>query len=235
MTKQIAVALVLLAGLGMAASACQIKIQAGGEAVFGAPVVLTVDVIQEHSNCVTPIEATKFTLSGLDVVSYTAWKKVSTTSYRMTLTVSPTWVGEVGIEVRRDCIKYGPQVKELYFEAALGLDTVQKTLPTATKLVPLGGSVYQVSDRDGKDLGRVHIVEGTSPTLDFQLLVAVGSSRRVRGLLFLTPNDVPPQTLGDFLARFSGMSLAELHQAPAMTGYEALSQAIVDALQRLFS
>ncbi len=219
--------------LGIAGVACEITISADGDAVYGKELVITVDVQQIHKNCVTPIEDTQIDLHGLSVVDYTSWQEVEPGLRRLVLTVIPNWIGEVGIDIRRDCEKYGPMEEHLYMNATLGLETVRELIPDADQLVEEGTGVYHALAEDGTLLAKLSLVEGSTDDYDFQLLVGVTPDERIGGVLCLTSLDTPADALAAYLGRFSNIAISTLDGfAPQpMEGYEALSQAILHAIR----
>lgn len=219
--------------LGIAGAACEITISADGDVVYGKELVITVDVQQIHKNCVTPIEDTRIDLHGLSVVDYVPWQEVEPGLRRLVLTVVPDWIGEVGIDVRRDCEKYGPMEENLCMNAALGLETVRELVPDAAQLADDGTGVYQALAEDGAPLAKLLVVEGSANDSDFQLLVGISPDERILGVLFLTSIDVPADALAAYLGRFSDIAVSTLEGfAPQpMEAYEELSRAILQAIR----
>jgi len=219
--------------LGIAGTACEITISADGDAVYGKELVITVDVRQIHKICVTPIEETQIDLHGLSVVDYVSWQEVEPGLRRLVLTVVPNWIGEVGIDVQRDCVKYGTMEKSLYMDAVLGVETAREIVPDAARLVDDGAGAYQALAEDGAPLAKLLVVEGSTNDSDFQLLLGISPDERILGVLSLTPLDVPADALAVYLGRFSDLALSTLEGfAPQpMEGYEELSQAILQAIR----
>ncbi len=223
--------------LGIAGTACEITISADGDAVYGKELVITVDVQQIHKNCVTPIEDTQIDLHGLSVVDYVSWQEVEPGLRRLVLTVVPNWIGEVGIDVQRDCEKYGPMEENLYMNATLGMETGRELVPDAAQLADDGTGVYQALAEDGASLAKLFVVEGGTNDSDFQLLLGISPDERILGVLFLTPLDVPADALAAYLGRFSNIAVSALEGfAPQpMEAYEELSQAILQAIRAAFA
>ncbi len=224
--------------LGIAGTACEITISADGNAVYGKELIITVDVQQIHRNCVTPIEDTQIDLHGLSVVDYTPWQEVKPGLRRLVLTVVPNWIGKVGIDVRRDCEKYGPMEKHLYMNATLGLGTVQKLVPDAAQLTDDGTGAYQALARDGKLLAKLSVADGSTSDSDFQLLIGISPDERILGVLCLTPLDVPAEdALTSYLDQFSNIAVSAVKGfAPQpIEGYESLSQAILQAIRAVIT
>ena len=219
--------------LGAVGLACNITISADGDAVYGKEFVITVDVQQIHRNCVTPIEDTQIDLHGLSVVDYTSWQEVEPGLRRLKLTVVPNWVGKVGIDVRRDCVKYGPMEKQFYVDASLGLQTARKLVPNVAQLAADGADMYRALAGDGTLLAKLLIAEGTTNDTDFQLLVGVAPDERVMGVLPLTPLDVPADALTAYLDQFSHLAISTLNDfsPQPVEGHEALSRAILQAIR----
>jgi hypothetical protein len=218
-------------------AACEITISADGDAVYGKELTITVDVLQIHRTCVTPIEDTQIDLYGLSVVDYVPWQEVEPGLRRLVLTVVPNWVGQVGIEVRRECVKYGLMEKDLYLDAALGLETAQELVPQAAKLVADEAGAYQALAQDGTLLAELVVAEGSVEEADFQLLLAASPDERILGVLLLTPLDVPADTMAAFLNQFVGLPLSDPtgFEPQPMPDYEDLSQAILEALRGTLS
>ena len=158
--KMTAITLGAIIALGAGALGCEITITPTGDPVYGEPFVLTVEVRQIHRNCVTPIEDTQIDLPGLAVVDYTPWREVEPGLRRLELTVVPIWVGKVGIEVRRDCVKYGTMEETFYLDAALGLNTARELVPQAEELA-LEDGIYRALAADGTLLAELR----TRPSL----------------------------------------------------------------------
>ena len=231
--KKVSLVIGTILALGLVGAACEITISADGDAIYGKELTITVDVLQIHRNCVTSIEDTQIDLYGLSVVHYVPWQEVEPGLRRLVLTVVPNWVGQVGIEIRRECVKYGLMEKDLYLDAALGLETVQELVPQAAKLVAEETGAYQALARDGTLLAELVVAEGSVEEADFQLLLATSPDERILGVLLLTPLDAPADTIAAFLNQFAGLSLSDLtgFEPQPMPDYEDLSQAILGALR----
>lgn len=219
--------------LGLVGAACEITISTDGDAIYGKELTIAVDVLQIHRNCVLPIEDTQIDLYGLSVVDFVPWQEVEPRLRRLVLTVVPNWVGRVGIEVRRECVKHGLIEEDLYLNAFLGLETAQELVPQAAELVAEGTGVYRALAQDGTPLAELVIAEGSVDEADFQLLLAISPDERILGVLLLTPLEVPADTIATFLNQFAGLPLSHLTGfAPQpMPGYEGFSQAILQALR----
>ncbi|MGY4707450.1 hypothetical protein ACVNPS_06830 [Candidatus Bipolaricaulota sp. J31] len=226
--------LLLLGALavGLTGLSCEISIKADGPAVFGEPLTITVEVVQIHRRCVTPIEDTRIDLPGLSVVDYTPWQEVEPGLRRLELTVVPVWVGKVGIEVRRDCVKYGTMEETLYLDAALSLKVARKLVPQAEELSFENG-IYRALAADGTLLAELRIVKGSVKDAGFQLLLATSPEGRILDVLFLTPWDVPTEAMEAYLSQFAGLELAALgsFEPRPMPDQAELSAAILAALR----
>ncbi len=225
--------LVGVLALSTVGTSCEITIYADSSPRYDNPLVITVEVLQIHRNCVTPIEDTQIDLYGLSVVDYVPWQEVEPGLRRLALTVIPNWVGQVGIEVRRECVKYGLMQKSLYLDAALGLETAQELVPQAAKLVADETGTYQALAQGETLLAELVLAEGSVGEANFQLLLATSPDERILGVLLLTPLDVPTDTIATFLDQFAGLSLSDLtgFTAQPMPDHEDLSQAILGALR----
>jgi len=225
--------LALLLGTAIAGMSCEITIRADGDAIYGKELTITVEVLQIHRNCVTPIEDTQIDLYGLTVVDYVPWQEVERGLRRLVLTVVPHWVGQVGIEVRRECVKQGLMEEELSLNATLGLETAQELVTQAAKLVSDKTGVYRALARDGTLMAELILAEGGVEELDFQLLLAIAPDRRILGVLLLTPLDVPAKPLNAYLSQFAGLELSVLEdfEPQPIPDYEDLSQAMLAALR----
>jgi len=110
--KRILIAIVLASGLLLANAAsvlaCDISI-AGGEdpAVAGETRTLVVRVALTHRNCITPIDETQITATGMQIVSATPWVATSSSSYQRQLTVTIGSEQEASLTVVRECEKGG--------------------------------------------------------------------------------------------------------------------------------
>ncbi|MFC1905039.1 4Fe-4S binding protein [Chloroflexota bacterium] len=73
----------------------------------GDTITFTIDVQKTHRTCLIPIDETEINLRGMEIVSQSLWKAVSSEIHRKEITVRLTEVGEGLIEVSRECSKGG--------------------------------------------------------------------------------------------------------------------------------
>ena len=84
--------------------ACDIGISpSSASGTVGDTVTVTVTFRQTHRVCLVPVEDTQILLSGMELVSESAWSKVSTMAYQKELTVKLLTPGDGRVEVARVC------------------------------------------------------------------------------------------------------------------------------------
>jgi len=84
--------------------ACDIGISpSSASGTVGDTVVVTVTFRQTHRVCLVPVEDTQILLSGMELVSESAWSNVSTMTYQKELTVKLLTPGDGRVEVLRVC------------------------------------------------------------------------------------------------------------------------------------
>jgi hypothetical protein len=84
--------------------ACDIGISpSSASGTVGDTVVVTVTFRQTHRVCLVPVDDTQILLSGMELVSESAWSKVSTMTYQKELTVKLLTPGDGRVEVLRVC------------------------------------------------------------------------------------------------------------------------------------
>lgn len=88
--------------------ACNITITPGSASGYvGDVLTFTIDVQKTHRNCTTPIDETDIKLKGVEMVSQTIWRQVSSVVQRKQISVKLKEAGEGLIEVIRECPQGG--------------------------------------------------------------------------------------------------------------------------------
>jgi len=88
--------------------ACDIGIQSSAmEGTVGDTVTFTITFDQTHRVCAVPVEDTQIYLTGMALVSQTAWQEIGSGSYQKELVVKLSSVGVGRVEVVRTCSKGG--------------------------------------------------------------------------------------------------------------------------------
>jgi hypothetical protein len=93
--------------------ACEIEMKIDGESGepyrTGDELILMVEVFLTHRNCTTRIEATEFTVEGMDVLGVTKWVETSRNHFQrfVKVKITATENGESIFYAKRTCTKEG--------------------------------------------------------------------------------------------------------------------------------
>jgi len=127
----------------------------------GDLLTFTINIQNTHRNCSEPVEETQIKLKGVELVSQTAWKKISALQHEKQITVKLLEPGEGTIEVIRICPKGGGDelIKISINEPPAGMDTssdiaavsVIQDADTETAVPPSANTESIISDGEVKD------------------------------------------------------------------------------------